>query len=136
MIISLQRCLLFPRSHCKRQSPLLSGITEWIIGPVPFIPPTAAFGSMMMNSKITCKRSGLMPSTWKRPRFSPWVSLIKYRRGALLLVSDSPMVPEGVKTEESDKVVTSEYVENHIKIGIDSLKQLINGGLTVRHLRF
>jgi AMP nucleosidase len=53
-----------------------------------------------------------------------------------LLVSDSPMVPEGVKTEESDKVVTSEYVENHIKIGIDSLKQLINGGLTVRHLRF
>ena len=60
----------------------------------------------------------------------------KIPTGALLLVSDSPMVPEGVKTEESDKVVTAEFVEMHIKIGIDSLKQLINGGLTVRHLRF
>jgi AMP nucleosidase len=56
--------------------------------------------------------------------------------GALLLVSDSPMVPEGVKTEESDKVVTSTYVEQHLKIGIDSLKQLINNGLTVKHLHF
>ncbi len=60
----------------------------------------------------------------------------KIPTGALLLVSDSPMVPEGVKTAESDLKVTTDYVENHIKIGIDSLKQLINGGLTVRHLRF
>ncbi|MFN2437612.1 MAG: AMP nucleosidase [Chitinophagaceae bacterium] len=56
--------------------------------------------------------------------------------GALLLVSDSPMTPEGVKTEESDKLVTEQFVERHLKIGIDSLKQLINGGRTVRHLRF
>ncbi|MBS1626887.1 MAG: AMP nucleosidase [Bacteroidetes bacterium] len=56
--------------------------------------------------------------------------------GALLLVSDSPMVPEGVKTAASDKKVTSQYVEKHIKIGIDSLKQLINKGMTVRHLKF
>jgi AMP nucleosidase len=56
--------------------------------------------------------------------------------GALLLVSDSPMVPEGVKTEASDKKVTTEFVERHIKIGIDSLKQLINNGVTVRHLKF
>ncbi len=60
----------------------------------------------------------------------------KIPTGALLLVSDSPMIPEGVKTEESDKKVTGNFVENHIKIGIDSLKQLINDGLTVRHLRF
>ena len=60
----------------------------------------------------------------------------KIPTGALLLVSDSPMVPEGVKTEDSDKAVTSQYVENHLKIGIDSLKQLINDGLTVRHLKF
>ena len=60
----------------------------------------------------------------------------KIPTGALLLVSDSPMVPEGVKTEESDKKVTSEFVERHLKIGIDSLKQLINDGLTVRHLKF
>src|SRR5690606_33799958 len=60
----------------------------------------------------------------------------KIPAGALLLVSDSPMIPEGVKTEESDKSVTSNYVETHLKIGIDSLKQLINDGLTVRHLKF
>lgn len=60
----------------------------------------------------------------------------KIPTGALLLVSDQPMTPEGVKTEESDKKVTGNFVERHIKIGIDSLKQLIDDGLTVRHLKF
>lgn len=60
----------------------------------------------------------------------------KIPTGALLLVSDQPMIPEGVKTEDSDKQVTADFVERHLRIGIDSLKQLINGGLTVRHLRF
>lgn len=56
--------------------------------------------------------------------------------GALLLVSDQPMEPEGVKTSESDTKVTAHFVNDHLKIGIDSLKQLINNGETVRHLRF
>lgn len=56
--------------------------------------------------------------------------------GALLLVSDSPMIPEGVKTEESDKSVTANYVENHLKIGVQSLRQLIENRQTIRHLRF
>lgn len=56
--------------------------------------------------------------------------------GALLLVSDQPMVPDGVKTAESDKKVTSGYVDQHIKIGVSSLEQLINQGQTVKHLRF
>lgn len=56
--------------------------------------------------------------------------------GALLLVSDQPMIPEGVKTTESDSGVTAQYVETHLKVGIESLKQLINNGLTVKHLRF
>jgi AMP nucleosidase len=56
--------------------------------------------------------------------------------GALLLVSDQPMIPEGVKTAESDQKVTNNFVDNHIKVGIGSLKQLINNGLTVKHLRF
>ena len=60
----------------------------------------------------------------------------KIPTGALLLVSDQPMIPEGVKTEESDKNITAHYVETHIKIGIDSLRQLMNDGLTVRHLKF
>ncbi|MEO6169099.1 MAG: AMP nucleosidase [Chitinophagales bacterium] len=60
----------------------------------------------------------------------------KIPAGALLLVSDQPMIPEGVKTEESDKKVTEDFAELHLKIGIDSLKQLINNGDTVKHLRF
>src|SRR5688572_6774843 len=56
--------------------------------------------------------------------------------GALLLVSDEPMTPEGVKTAESDKTVDAQHVSEHLRIGIDSLKQLINDGLTVKHLRF
>lgn len=60
----------------------------------------------------------------------------KIPTGALLLVSDQPMIPEGVKTEASDKRVTAQFVQRHLKIGIDSLKQLINNGLTVRHLKF
>ncbi len=56
--------------------------------------------------------------------------------GALLLVSDSPMTPEGVKTAESDNRATAEYVDKHLEIGIESLKQLINKGDTVRHLRY
>jgi len=56
--------------------------------------------------------------------------------GALLLVSDQPMIPEGIKTQDSDKKVSADYVEGHIKIGIDSLNELINNGLTVKHLRF
>lgn len=60
----------------------------------------------------------------------------KIPTGALLLVSDQPMVPEGVKTAESDNSVTGKFVDKHLQIGIDSLKQLINDGLTVKHLRF
>jgi AMP nucleosidase len=56
--------------------------------------------------------------------------------GALLLVSDQPMIPEGVKTAQSDEIVTKDFVNKHIEIGIESLKKLINNGLTVKHLRF
>jgi len=56
--------------------------------------------------------------------------------GALLLVSDQPMISTGVKTESSDQVVTKNFVDEHLKIGIESLNQLINEGLTVKHLRF
>lgn len=56
--------------------------------------------------------------------------------GALLLVSDQPMISSGIKTEESDRQVTEKYTELHLKIGIGSLNQLINNGLTVKHLYF
>jgi AMP nucleosidase len=60
----------------------------------------------------------------------------KIPMGALLLVSDQPMTPEGVKTARSDRSVTQKYLEMHLRIGIDSLKELINNGETVKHLRF
>ncbi|MDF7810970.1 AMP nucleosidase [Hymenobacter sp. YC55] len=56
--------------------------------------------------------------------------------GALLLVSDNPMTPEGVKTSESDKKVTADFVTTHLQIGIDSLLELKNSGESVKHMRF
>lgn len=60
----------------------------------------------------------------------------KIPTGALLLVSDQPMISSGVKTAKSDKKVTQEYTDMHLRIGIDSLKELINKGEEVKHLRF
>ena len=60
----------------------------------------------------------------------------KFPAGALLLVSDTPMIPEGVKTEASDAKVTQDYVDFHVRMGIESLKQLMNKGNTVKHLKF
>ncbi|MEX1003413.1 MAG: AMP nucleosidase [Crocinitomicaceae bacterium] len=56
--------------------------------------------------------------------------------GALLLVSDQPMIPEGVKTSESDKKVSSNFVKQHIQIGVSSLEEIKNKGKSVRHLKF
>ena len=56
--------------------------------------------------------------------------------GALLLVSDQPMISTGIKTEVSDKEVTSNFVETHLRIGIESLKEIKDNGISVKHLRF
>lgn len=56
--------------------------------------------------------------------------------GAILLVSDQPMIPEGVKTELSDTKVSSDFVEHHLKIGILSLQQIQFEKQTVKHLKF
>lgn len=57
-------------------------------------------------------------------------------RGALLLVSDNPMVPYGIKTSKSDVTVIQSFAEKHLQIGIDSLMELINSGNSVKHLRY
>lgn len=57
-------------------------------------------------------------------------------KGALLLVSDNPMTPEGVKTSSSDLAVNERYVRKHLEIGIDSLIELRDSGESVKHLRF
>lgn len=56
--------------------------------------------------------------------------------GALLLVSDQPMIPEGVKTELSDTKVSIDFVDQHLKIGILSLQQIQYEKQTVKHLKF
>jgi len=56
--------------------------------------------------------------------------------GALLLVSDQPMISSGVKTAVSDIIVTTEFVDQHIEAGIQALFEIKNNGLSVKHLRF
>jgi AMP nucleosidase len=57
-------------------------------------------------------------------------------KGALLLVSDNPMTPEGVKSAESDRTVTASFVSLHLEIGIDAIRDLRDSGQSVKHLRF
>jgi AMP nucleosidase len=56
--------------------------------------------------------------------------------GALLLVTDQPMISTGVKTSESDKLVTEKYVDDHVKIAIEALKEIRENKESVKHLRF
>lgn len=56
--------------------------------------------------------------------------------GALLMISDKPMEEDGVKTEESDRHVTRQFVGEHVMLGIEALQQIINGKRTIRHIRF
>ncbi len=56
--------------------------------------------------------------------------------GALLLVSDQPMISTGIKTAASDKRVTSKFTETHLKIGIDALREIKKNGVSVKHLKF
>ncbi len=56
--------------------------------------------------------------------------------GALLLVSDQPMISTGIKTEASDQKVTNDFVDMHLKIGIESLREIKENGVSVKHLRF
>ncbi|MFN2429743.1 MAG: AMP nucleosidase [Cryomorphaceae bacterium] len=60
----------------------------------------------------------------------------KIPTGALLLITDMPMTPEGIKTIESDSRVTRDYVETHLKLGLASLKEIASDGRSVKHLKF
>ena len=57
-------------------------------------------------------------------------------RGALLLVSDVPVTPDGVKTEESDQEVTKEWAEQHLEIGISSMTEISKRGEEIQHFRY
>ena len=57
-------------------------------------------------------------------------------RGALLLVSDLPMMPEGIKTEDSDRKVTEKFVNLHLEIGIEAMTELGSKGEQIKHFRY
>ncbi|MDF1612975.1 MAG: AMP nucleosidase [Stygiobacter sp.] len=57
-------------------------------------------------------------------------------RGALLLVSDLPMIPEGIKTEESDRMVTENFVDLHLEIGIEAMTDIGSKGEQIKHFTF
>ena len=57
-------------------------------------------------------------------------------RGALLLVSDRPMIPEGVKTAESDREVTKEYANLHLEVGIQALTKIDKRVEKIKHFRY
>ena len=57
-------------------------------------------------------------------------------RGALLLVSDVPITPDGVKTEESDKEVTRKWAEIHLDIGIDAMTEIGKRGEQIKHFHY
>ncbi len=59
----------------------------------------------------------------------------KIPTGALLMISDKPMEEDGIKTEESDKKITKLFVNEHVKLGIESLLQIINENKTIQHIR-
>jgi len=57
-------------------------------------------------------------------------------RGALLLVSDVPMTPEGVKTEVSDRRVTDEWSLVHLEIGIEAMTSIGSAGEQIKHFHY
>ena len=56
--------------------------------------------------------------------------------GALLLVSDQPMISAGIKTQKSDKMVTEKFAKMHLEIGIEALHEIIENKESVKHLKF
>jgi AMP nucleosidase len=57
-------------------------------------------------------------------------------RGALLLVSDVPLTPEGMKTEESDVKVTKRWSDIHLQIGIEAMTEIGAKGEQIKHFRY
>ena len=57
-------------------------------------------------------------------------------RGALLLVSDMPLIPEGIKTEKMDKKVTEKFADLHLQIGVEAMTEIGDKGEPIRHFRY
>ena len=60
----------------------------------------------------------------------------KISRGAILLVSDMPLLPEGVKTQELDRKVTAKYVDMHLEMGIQAMSDIEEKGEEIKHFGY
>ena len=89
------------------------------------------------HSRSIARKPVPWPSIWRQRTSSFSCGFANHiPTGALLLVSDQPMIPEGVKTDKSDNIVTQNYVKEHVEIGIASLRMIIDAKKTVKHLKF
>ena len=57
-------------------------------------------------------------------------------RGALLLVSDVPITPDGVKTQASDKSVSDVWVDMHLEVGIEAMTEIGRKGEKIKHFSY
>ena len=104
-------------------------------GPVPYTPPTAAFGNGDEGSRNIRRKPVPWLSIWKRQPYSVVVLPIIFLRGPSW-VSDQPDDSEGVKTDKSDNMVTQNYVNEHVEIGIASLRMIIDEKKNCKTLKF
>jgi AMP nucleosidase len=51
-------------------------------------------------------------------------------------VSDVPLTPEGVKTEDSDVKVTKRWSDIHLQIGIEAMTKIGAKGEQIKHFRY
>lgn len=57
-------------------------------------------------------------------------------RGALLLVSDVPITPDGVKMEDRDKQTSREWSHVHLEIGLSAMAEIGSKGEQIKHFRY
>lgn len=111
-------------SSLQRRSPRRSAITKAIIGPGQF-DRTAACGSTMRSSKSICVRFDASALIWRRRRSSSWAFIMK----SPVRYCSCPVSRWWRRSE--NRSGPQQFADKHLQIGIDSLKQLINRGLTV-----
>ncbi len=57
-------------------------------------------------------------------------------RGALLLVSDVPITPDGVKMEDADRKTTNKWSPIHLDLGLEAMTDIGSKGEQIRHFRY
>ena len=107
-----------------------------ITGPGLSTRRTDGYGNMTAISKTTFAVHTQPVSIWRRQPCLRQAFANEIPTGALLMISDKPMEEAGVKTEASDREVTRNFAKEHVMLGVEALRQIIDGKKTIRHIRF